>query len=486
MDIRKHMSLVFHFFVLFAFFAFLVTESESLTSLPESMTVTEWVEQQINGTVNICKDILGTKWKNDGKKPLHYSNAPLNVCVPNNQAFNEFVDVNEDGILKGGFSIAIFCLVVQELPFKVQPVFKSFKSANYTETVQQLQGKDCEVVAGDITITSKRTKFADFTIPYMSSEIYMLVPATEKWNQTLMTLLRPFTRRLWLTIICACIFIGVAIGILEYRVNNPEFRVPFYQKILMIIWFPVSTFFFHEGRIQNRFSKIVLVIWLTTLFIVIQIFTACLSSWLTVNQLQPKVPKEYHIVGYQHGSCVEDFANNYKQNSTTLAELRPLSTTDDYKTVLDTGKVDAIFEELPYIDIFLAKYGDTYKKVGPLADEPGLAFAFSRGSSLQQEFSRGVVKVTESPDMTELKNKYFGIQIPIPAKPVDSFPQSLDVHSFFLLFIFMGLATIITIICSEISLIRTSTKISPEISMNIMSLVQSISTGSNQIAEIEH
>lgn len=81
----------------------------------------------------------------------------------------------------------------------------------------------------------------------MSSEIYMLVPTVQKWNQTLVTLIRPFTMRLWLMIICACIFIGVAVGILEYRVDNPEFRVPFYQKLLMIIWFPVSTFFFPGG-----------------------------------------------------------------------------------------------------------------------------------------------------------------------------------------------------------------------------------------------
>lgn len=118
-----------------------------------------------------------------------------------------------------------------------------------------------------------------------------------------------------------------------------------------------------------------LVIWLITIFIVIQIFTACLSSWLTVNQLQPKVPKEYHVVGYQGGSCVADFAKKQLQSSSnSIATLHALSSMDDYKRVLDNGTVDAIFEELPYIDLFIAKYGDRYKKVGPLADEPGLGF----------------------------------------------------------------------------------------------------------------
>ncbi|KAK1420910.1 hypothetical protein QVD17_22875 [Tagetes erecta] len=441
----------------------------------------KWIQEQINGTRNVCSDILGAKWKNDNNNKPLYSNATLNVCVPRKIAFQKFIDVNEDGILKGGYSIAIFCLALQALPFKLQPVFKPTVNENYTQTVLQLQGEDCEAVAGDITITSKRTKYADFTIPYMSSEIYMLVPAVQKWNQTLVTLIRPFTMRLWLTIICACIFIGVAIGILEYRVDNPEFRVPFYQKLAMIIWFPVSTFFFHEGRIHNRCSKIVLVIWLITIFIVIQIFTACLSSWLTVNQLQPKVPKEYHVVGYQGGSCVADFAKKQLQSSSNaIANLYALSSMDDYKRVLDNGTVDAIFEELPYIDLFIAKYGDRYKKVGPLADEPGLGFAFTRGSLLLQEFSRAVVKVTESPDMTDMKKYYFGTEIPAPSQPDDSFPQSLDVHSFLLLFIFMVLATITAVIFSEITLMRAPARIFPETSL------QAISANTYQTAENEH
>lgn len=108
-----------------------------------------------------------------------------------------------------------------------------------------------------------------------------------------------------------------------------------------------------------------------------QIFTACLSSWLTVNQLQPKVPKKYHIFGYQEGSFVKDFVTNgHAQSYLSEDNVRvlSLSSLDDYKNVLDNRTVDAIFDEVPYIDIFLAKYGDNYMKIGPLASEAGIGF----------------------------------------------------------------------------------------------------------------
>ncbi|KAF5804707.1 putative ionotropic glutamate receptor, metazoa [Helianthus annuus] len=501
MDIRKRF-MFFHFFVIFILLTcdshlpseFMTTSSATTKESSgkfSSIHMTRWIQEQINGTVNICSDILGTKWKNDFKK-THNQCRTLKVWVPKKTVFTEFVNVNDNGELKGGFSIAIFCLVLQEVPFRIQPVFVPLVDEmgrsrdSYDELVQKIENKSCEAVAGDITITANRTEYVDFTVPYMSSEIYMLVPAAQKWNQSLVTLLRPFSPRLWLTIIGASLFIGIAIGILEYRVGNPEFNVPFYQKLVMIIWFPLSTFFFDEGRIQNRCSKIVLVIWLTTIFIVIQIFTACLSSWLVVNQLQPKVPKQYHVVGYQTGSCVADFANDRAQCPSTIDRLHPLSSMDDYKNVLDKGMVDAIFDELPYVELFIAKYGDNYMKVGPLAAEPGLGFAFSRGSPLQPDFSRAVVKVIGSPDMTQAKKEYLGIQTPLPAQaqPADSFPQSLDVHSFFLLFIFMGLATIMVIIYSEIYLMRTTAPIFPVISRLVKLSVQTSPANSTQVVEM--
>ncbi|XP_071726891.1 glutamate receptor 3.1-like [Rutidosis leptorrhynchoides] len=228
------------------------------------------------------------------------------------------------------------------------------------------------MVAGDVTVRSSRGQYVDFTTPYLSSEVYMLVHGSLAWNQTLWTFLRPFTKRLWLAIVGMCIYIGVAVSILEYRADNPKFTAS-YKTIRMIIWFPVSTFFFNEGKIVNRNSKVVLVMWLSMIFIVVQIFTATLSSWLTLDQLRPKLPSNYESVGYQDGSFLRDFIKNkYMCNDTNLVALH---SAEEYKTALSSGNVTAVFDELPYIELFLAKYGSDYTKFGPINQESGIAFS---------------------------------------------------------------------------------------------------------------
>ncbi|KAI3725115.1 hypothetical protein L1987_64891 [Smallanthus sonchifolius] len=236
--------------------------------------------------------------------------------------FTEFVKVNKQNV-EGGFSIAIFCYTLHKLPFSIEPIFKPFtnekgeSNGTYDELLQKIEGKNCEAVAGDVTVR--------------------------------------------------------AIAILEFRVGNPKFKdSPIHQKFVMVIWFPISTFFFHEGEILNRNSKVVLVMWLSMIFIIVQIFTATLSSWLTLDQMRPKVPATFETAGYQAGSYLNDFiTHKYNCSDKYLWHLKSI---EEYKNALSNGSVNVVFDELPYVELFLAKYGSGYMKFGPINQESGLAF----------------------------------------------------------------------------------------------------------------
>ncbi|XP_023731800.1 glutamate receptor 3.1 isoform X1 [Lactuca sativa] len=412
---------------------------------------------------DVCADIIGPQW--NMSKKLKSPCPTLVVWVPKKDGFTEFVKVNEKLKVEGGFSIAIFCHALNLLPYAVQPIFRPFvddmgkSNGTYYQLLEHIEGKTCEAVAGDVTIRGNRAQIVDFTIPYLNSEVYVLVHAAHEWNQTLWTFLRPFTWRLWITIVAVCIFTGVALAILEYRENNPSFSSPIYTQLIMVIWFPISTFFFHEGKIKNKCSKVVLVIWLSMIFIVIQIFTATLSSWLTLDQLRPRLPPTFENAGYQDGSFLKDLITE-KYNCSDK-QLIPLTSVEDYKSALTNGSVSAIVDELPYIELFLAKYGSEYMKFGPINQESGIAFAFPRGSPLLQDFSRGVINVTESETMMKMKEKYLGFSPADKSQPNQAPPQSLDVQSFIGLFIFMGIVIIAAIVTSEISIMRRNKKVLP-------------------------
>ncbi|MFS7917996.1 hypothetical protein Hanom_Chr03g00195801 [Helianthus anomalus] len=112
--------------------------------------------------------------------------------------------------------------------------------------------------------------------------------------------------------------------------------------------------------------------WLCMIFIVLQIFTATLSSWLTLDQLRPRVPSDHEKIGYQGGSFIRDLIiQKYKCSG---KHLQALNSYREFKNALDNGSVDGIVDHLYYIDLFLAKHPSEYTKVGPIHQEAGIAF----------------------------------------------------------------------------------------------------------------
>ncbi|KAI3725116.1 hypothetical protein L1987_64892 [Smallanthus sonchifolius] len=237
------------------------------------------------------------------------------------------------------------------LPFNIKPIFKPFinetgeSKGTYDDLLKEIENKTCEAVAGDVTVR--------------------------------------------------------AIAILEFRVNNPKFMVSIYRKVVMVIWFPISTFFFHEGQILNRNSKVVLITWLSMIFIIVQIFTATLSSWLTLDQMRPRLPLSFENVGYQYGSYLNDYiTQKYNCSGNNLV---PLKSIEEFKDALSSGSVNAVFDELPYVELFLAKYGSSYMKFGPINQESGLAFVriLTIAAIISSEISIGREKKKIRPIQTD-------------------------------------------------------------------------------------
>lgn len=132
----------------------------------------------------------------------------------------------------------------------------------------------------------------------------------------------------------------------------------------------------------NNWSRFVLIIWIFVVLILTQSYTASLASLLTVQRLQPafvdvnELIRNKVFVGYQRNSFVRGFLT--EQFNFDKSQLRPYSNPDEYHEALSKGSqkggVDAIFDEIPYIKLFLVKYCSKYTIVGPTYKSDGFGF----------------------------------------------------------------------------------------------------------------
>lgn len=133
---------------------------------------------------------------------------------------------------------------------------------------------------------------------------------------------------------------------------------------------------------MSSLSKLVMIIWIFVVLILTQSYTASLASMLTVQRLQPsfvdvkEIKSKGYYVGYQNGSFVKDLL--IKQLNLEESKLKPYNTYEEYREALlngsENGGVAAIFDEIPYIKLFLTKHCSKYTMVGPTYKTAGFGF----------------------------------------------------------------------------------------------------------------
>ena len=127
--------------------------------------------------------------------------------------------------------------------------------------------------------------------------------------------------------------------------------------------------------VGNKWSRFVLAVWLFMVFILMQSYTANLSAMFTVDQFDFRFSDDYNV-GCQAGTFMRNFLiNRLHINSSRIKEY---STIDEYHDAMSKGSknggIDAIFDEIPYMKLFLDRYDSKYKIVGPTYRTDGFGF----------------------------------------------------------------------------------------------------------------
>ncbi|KAF3543891.1 hypothetical protein DY000_02001711 [Brassica cretica] len=360
------------------------------------------------------------------------SASPLKIVVPNRVSFVEFVtEENNSSHQIKGLCIDIFKEALKFVPYSVPYIFESFgdghSSPNYKHIIQMVTDGVYDAAVGDFAIVPTRSKLVDFSQPYASTGLVVVIPTNDD-NPTWI-FLRPFTIRLWCVVLASFLIIAVVIWILEHRINE-DFRGPPRKQLITMILFSFSTLFKRnqEDTISNL-ARLVMIVWLFLLMVLTASYTANLTSILTVLQLPSAITGIDSLrasevpIGYQAGT----FTLEYLTYSLGMARSRlvPLDSTEEYERALKLGPtafggVAAIVDELPYTEL----------------DSP-----------LAIDMSRAILKLSETRKLQEIRMKWLCKKT--CAEKSDGNPEPNQLH----LKSFKGLYLVCTAISVSASLV---------------------------------
>ncbi|GAB2289304.1 hypothetical protein Dimus_023608 [Dionaea muscipula] len=393
------------------------------------------------------------------------SGKQLKIGVPIRVSFQEFVSqVRGSDNMFIGFCIDVFVAAVNLLPYGVPYQFVGYgdghHNPNYTKLVDLVASGNFDAAVGDITIVTARTKVVDFTQPYAESGLVVVTPFKKLNSGRPLSFLQPFTPLTWGVILLSFVVIGVVVWILEHRINE-EFRGPPIQQLRTILWFSLSTLTFsHRENPRSSLGRAVLLIWLFVVLILTSSYTASLTSILTVQQLSSRIEGIDSLragserIGYQVGSFAEQYLS--KELNISESRLIALNSPEEYAAALQGGRVDAVVDELPYVEPFLSSHC-TFRIVGQEFTRSGWGFAFPRDSPLAPDMSTAILKLSENGELQRIKDKWLTgntCSLNSVGSVVDIQSSQLHLVSFSGLFLLCGAACVFALCVFLIRLCR--------------------------------
>ncbi|KAL5699288.1 hypothetical protein ACHQM5_030216 [Ranunculus cassubicifolius] len=382
----------------------------------------------------------------------------LRIGYPVKSSFSEFVHISRNGTSVTGFCIDVFMEVMKALPNTIPYEFVPFQKSNgerggsYNDLVHQVVLQKYDAVVGDVTITANRSLSVDFSIPYTTGGVAMLVPLKYDTRTNLLIIFAPFSWNVWLIYVLVCIITVLVIWFFEHaRISG----VPFVEQIAQIpstAWMLLRAFAFNQNKGVKVVSKFVVLIFVITNIVLFGLFMQVLAKIVCDNNgqiidLEAKdLVKTGHFVGYQKDSFVLELV--LKQLNFDQSQLKVYDSPEEYHEALQLGSqnggVSAIFYEIPYIKVLMKTYGGKYTTVGQIYRMEGFGFGFPRGSPLAPDVSTAILSLVEDGKMGRIESKWLGSEGNFLHPPKNISSNSLSLNKIWGLFV-----TVVMVILSS-------------------------------------
>uniref|UniRef100_A0AAX7TEJ3 Glutamate receptor n=1 Tax=Astatotilapia calliptera TaxID=8154 RepID=A0AAX7TEJ3_ASTCA len=292
-----------------------------------------------------------------------------------------------------------------------------------------------DVAVAPLTITLVREEVIDFSKPFMSLGISIMIKKPTKSKPGVFSFLDPLAYEIWMCIVFAYIGVSVVLFLVS-RFSPYEWHAEDYEEgqspeqtnefgIFNSLWFSLGAFMQQGCDISPRSlsGRIVGGVWWFFTLIIISSYTANLAAFLTVERMVSPIESAEDLakqteIAYgtlDAGSTKEFFRRSkiavFEKMWSYMKAADPsvfVKTTDEgvMRVRKSKGKYAYLLESTMNEYIEQRKPCDTMK-VGGNLDSKGYGIATPKGSHLRIPVNLAVLKLNEQAVLDKLKNKWW-------------------------------------------------------------------------------
>ncbi len=306
-----------------------------------------------------------------------------------------------------GISIDLWRHVADELHLH----YRFTEEPNVQGLIDGIAAGRFDVAVAALTVTAARERILDFTQPFYSTGLGIAVSAggEASWLPILHTL----TSFGFAQAIVALVGLALAVGFLVWlfeRRHNEHFGGSATKGLSSGVWWSTVAM---TQRVTGDFGprtlpgRIVAIVWMVGSIVTIAVFTASITSVLTIKHLQGTVHGVSDLstarIGALTGTSTED----------TLSHLRisyqEFTTLQDGLNALRTHKIDAFVYDKPLLAWAIhQRFSSSIELTDATFEPQEYAFALTRNSPLRKALDVAILDATHSAWWEQTTFRYLG------------------------------------------------------------------------------
>ncbi|XP_071445926.1 glutamate receptor 1-like isoform X4 [Hetaerina americana] len=298
--------------------------------------------------------------------------------------------------------------------------------------VGELVRKEADIAIASMTITSERERVIDFSKPFMSLGISIMIKKPVKQKPGVFSFLNPLSKEIWVCVIFS--YVGVSIVLFTVSRFSPyEWRVEETLagtavandfSVLNSLWFALGAFMQQGCDISPRSisGRIVGSVWWFFTLILISSYTANLAAFLTVERMVAPINSPEDLASQTevqygtlyHGSTWDFFRRSQITLYSKMWEFMNsrkhvfVRTYDEgIRRVRQSKGKYALLIESPKNDYTNEREPCDTMKVGRNLDAKGFGVATPLGSPLRDGINLAVLSLKENGELAKLKNRWW-------------------------------------------------------------------------------
>ena len=271
---------------------------------------------------------------------------------------------------------------------------------------------EVDVGIGAITVTAQREQAMDFSHPITSSGIGVAVQ--QQQSAGWVAVARSFFSLAFLKVIAALALLLLAVGVLtwlfERKRNAAQFGGKPAHGIGSGFWWAavtMTTVGYGDKAPITFGGRLLGLLWMFAALIVASVFTASITSALTVGQLTSRISGVEDLSGVRIDSLAGTTSAQWLSGSGF--EFRETPDLDSALDALSAGTTDAVVYDAPLLRWTIAqRYRNKLEVLPFTVERQDYAYALPTGSPLREPINASLLERVNAADWRKRVNQYLG------------------------------------------------------------------------------